>query len=110
MHFYRDLADTDLVGDLLVETAGCDQGHHLTLARGEGLEARPQPASAFSFSSQARSRARPSWIASSKSWSRKGLVRNSIAPSFIALTDIGMSPYPVRKMIGSWMLAAAISR
>src|SRR5690348_160529 len=30
--FYRDLADADLVGDLLVETTGCDQRHHLTLA------------------------------------------------------------------------------
>jgi hypothetical protein len=29
---------------------------------------------------------------SSNSWSRKGLVRNSIAPDLIACTDIEMSP------------------
>jgi hypothetical protein len=28
------------------------------------------------------------------------LVRNSIAPTFIASTDIAMSPWPVMKMIG----------
>src|ERR1700730_2617674 len=47
MDFYRDFADADLVGDLLVETAGCDQGHYLTLAGREGLEARPQPGESF---------------------------------------------------------------
>jgi hypothetical protein len=29
-----------------------------------------------------------------------------IAPPFIAQTDIGMSPYPMMKMIGRWMFAA----
>src|SRR5438045_3184181 len=43
MDFYGNLAEPDLVGDLLVETASRHQGHHLTLAGGEGLEARPQP-------------------------------------------------------------------
>jgi hypothetical protein len=38
------------------------------------------------------------WIASSRSWSRKGLVRNSTAPAFMARTVIGMSPWPVIKM------------
>src|SRR6202045_29277 len=47
MDFYRDFADADLVGNLLVETAGCDQGHYLTLAGREGLEARPQPGESF---------------------------------------------------------------
>ena len=32
-------------------------------------------------------------------------MRNSIAPPFIACTDIGMSPYPVMKIIGIWMFA-----
>ena len=34
------------------------------------------------------------------SWSRNGLVRKSMAPAFIARTDIGMSPCPVMKTIG----------
>ena len=38
--------------------------------------------------------------ASSRSWSRNGLIRKSTAPAFIALTDIGTSPCPVMKMIG----------
>src|SRR5262249_37753852 len=38
-------------------------------------------------------------IPSSSSWS-KGLVRNSTAPAFIALTVVGMSPCAVTKMIG----------
>src|SRR5216683_1056318 len=42
MDFYSDLADADVVGDLLVEAASHHQGHHLALARGESLEARPQ--------------------------------------------------------------------
>ena len=32
--------------------------------------------------------------------SANGLVRNSAAPAFMARTVIGMSPYPVMKMIG----------
>src|SRR5437868_1992123 len=42
MDLYSDLADADRVRDLLVEATGHHQGHHLTLAGGEGLEARPQ--------------------------------------------------------------------
>jgi len=42
MNFYSGLADADVVRDLLVEAASHDQGHNLTLAGGEGLEARPQ--------------------------------------------------------------------
>src|SRR5271154_960916 len=47
MDFYGDFADADLIGDLLVETASRHQGHHLTLAGGESLEARPQPGQSF---------------------------------------------------------------
>src|SRR5262249_2442368 len=42
MDFYGDLADADVIRDLLVEATGHHQGHHLTLARGERFEARPQ--------------------------------------------------------------------
>jgi hypothetical protein len=31
------------------------------------------------------------------------LVRNSVAPAFIARTDIGMSPCAVMKMMGIWI-------
>ena len=34
-------------------------------------------------------------------------MRKSTAPAFIARTDIGMSPWPVMKMIGMWMFAPA---
>src|SRR6266481_2353597 len=42
MHFYSDLADADVEGDLLVEAASHHQGHHLALPGGKSLEARPQ--------------------------------------------------------------------
>ena len=35
------------------------------------------------------------------SWSRNGLVRNSTAPAFIARTDMGISPWPVMKTMGT---------
>ena len=40
--------------------------------------------------------------------SRKGLVRNSTAPAFMARTLIGMSPWPVMKMMGISMPASTI--
>src|SRR6266481_3430041 len=42
MDLYSDLADADVVRDLLVEAASHHQGHHLTLPGSESLEARPQ--------------------------------------------------------------------
>src|SRR5271157_876505 len=47
MDFYGNLADAHLVGDLLIETASHNQGHHLPLTGGQGLEARPQPGQSF---------------------------------------------------------------
>src|SRR5262249_24721303 len=47
--------------------------------------------------------------AASRDSSSNGLVKNSRAPDFIARTDIGMSPYPVRKMIGICTSALASS-
>src|SRR5262245_45581299 len=41
---------------------------------------------------------------------RTGLVRNSVAPAFIARTVVGMSPCPVRKTIGISTPRSAISR
>ena len=41
------------------------------------------------------------------SWSRNGFVRKSTAPAFIALTDMGMSPWPVMMMMGMWIFAFA---
>src|SRR5215831_2076311 len=38
--FYSDLADAEVVGDLLVEAAGYHQSHHLALTGGEGFKAR----------------------------------------------------------------------
>src|SRR5437588_135098 len=66
-------------------------------------------ATVCSASRRVRSCAIASWIASSKSWSRKGLVRNSIAPPFMARTDIGTSACPLMKMIGRRNFAFANS-
>src|SRR6267142_1486660 len=43
--------------------------------------------------------ASPCSIAAIKSASAYGLVKNSSAPALMARTDVGMSPWPVRKMI-----------
>ena len=50
---------------------------------------------------RALSRSRAVKTASSRSWLRKGLVRKSTAPAFIAPTAIAMSPWPVTKTIGT---------
>jgi len=42
----------------------------------------------------------PWLIASNNSWSRKGFVKNSTAPDFMALTVMGISPWPVIRMMG----------
>lgn len=44
-------------------------------------------------------------MASSSSSSSKGLVKKSTAPAFMAFTVIGISPYAVRKMTGTWIPA-----
>jgi len=41
-------------------------------------------------------------MARMRSAGSKGLERNSEAPAFMALTVEGMSPWPVRKMMGGW--------
>src|ERR1051326_3007351 len=48
-------------------------------------------------------------IALNSTSSSKGLVKNSTAPAFIALTVMGTSPWPVIKMIGMSVLSEAIS-
>jgi hypothetical protein len=58
MDFYSDFADA--VRDLLVEAASHHQGHHLTLAAVKVSKRARSAALAFSLSSHARSRARPS--------------------------------------------------
>src|SRR5712671_2304349 len=82
MNLDRDLAEAHLGRNLLVRQAGGDEGHHLPL-----------------------SRAIAAATASSISWSRNGFVRKSIAPAFMARTDIGISPWAVTKMIGIWIPA-----
>jgi len=39
-----------------------------------------------------------------------GLVRNSMAPDFIARTDIEMSLWPLMNITGSWILNSASVR
>ena len=56
-----------------------------------------------------RSRAIACWIARSRSSRLTGLVRNSSAPAFMARTDVGISPWPVIKIIGILTPALASS-
>src|SRR5580692_12850728 len=57
-------------------------------------------ASSRAFSRSMRARASDLWTASRRSCCRNGLVRNSTAPDFIALTDMGTSAWAVRKIMG----------
>jgi hypothetical protein len=54
-----------------------------------------------SFARRTPSFSMASATACNKSCSRNGLVRKSTAPAFIARTAMGMSPFPVRKIIGT---------
>src|SRR6267143_3695756 len=54
--------------------------------------------------------AMPFRIAFRRASSSNGFVRNSSAPALIAFTEVGMSPWPVRKMIGIWRSSLASSR
>ena len=49
-------------------------------------------------------------MAFKRSSASNGFVRNSTAPAFMAFTDIGILPCPVRKMIGTAIPASASSR
>src|SRR5262249_15247801 len=90
VNLYCPFAYADLACDLLVHKAAGHERHNLALARGANL-AR---ASEFDFSSARHFRSRSSApvTASSISCSRTGLIKKSIAPAFMALTDIGTSP------------------
>jgi hypothetical protein len=67
MDFYSDLADADVVGDLLVERPVTTKAI-ASRSRGVSVSKRSRSAAiAFSFSSHARSCASPSRIASSRS-------------------------------------------
>ena len=101
MDFYSDLADADVVGDLLVESAGHHQGHHLTLTRGERLETLPQRSDCL-FVLQPRAITRqPQLDRVQQVLIAERLGQELDRSPFIARTDIGMSPYPVMKMIGT---------
>src|ERR1700728_3508947 len=57
-----------------------------------------------SFSRRMRARVSDRWTASRRSCCRNGFVRNSTAPDFMALTDIGTSAWAVRKIMGILVL------
>jgi hypothetical protein len=66
--FYSNLADADVVRDLLVEARPATTKAITSRSRRVSVSKRARSAAnAFSLSNQARSRARPSWIASSRS-------------------------------------------
>jgi hypothetical protein len=90
-----------IVGNLFAKAALHDVNHDLALPGAQRFKALPEL-------TQGLLTLVPGAIAIEAS--RYGLVRNSMAPPFIACTDIGISPCPVMKMIGSWMFAAASSR
>jgi hypothetical protein len=62
----------------------------------------------FSLSRRMRSRAMAVATASNRSCSRNGFVRKSTAPAFIARAAIGISAYPVMKMMGMSIFAGEL--
>src|SRR5208337_1833839 len=69
---------------------------------------RRSSASSARPSRAARSRSIACRIASNRSWSSNGFVRNSTAPAFIARTDVGTSPWPVTNTMGISSSSSAI--
>ena len=84
MHLDGDLADPELGGDLLVARPAATS---FMISRSRSVSAAWRAfSSAMTPASwrRARSRSSAAWIASSISWSWKGLARNSTAPAFMA--------------------------
>ena len=93
-------ADAKLAAICLLTRPFCKQSHDfpsrsVRRANRSWICARARPCAA-----SARWRSIPWRTASSSSCSRKGFDRNSIAPAFMARTEIAISPWPVMKTIG----------
>src|SRR3979490_1648463 len=100
MDLHGDFGEAGLGPHLLVHQPGRDQCHHLTLARAQAFEKGPHLGDqlrALATLSITFDRHRGSI---KHILSRKGLVRKSTAPAFMALTVIGISPWPVMKITG----------
>ena len=97
------LADAEVEGDLLVKAAAwpLPPGPRVHAVSASRNRSKYCLARRRRLLRRVRSRAMAAVTASSRVWSRTGLVRKSTAPAFIAWTVIGISPWPVRKMTGS---------
>src|SRR5260221_546016 len=99
MHLHRRLGDTDIVGNLFVEAPRHDMEHDLTLAWAERVEALPER-SQSPFTLPAGTIASKTGLHGVKQvLITEWLVRNSMAPPFIACTVIATSACAVMKMI-----------
>jgi hypothetical protein len=92
MDLHRDFADAEIMGDLLAEAPPHDLDHDLALPRTQRLEALSERVQILVVLP-------PDTIASEAEMDRidevlitERLGQNSMAPPFIACTDIGTSP------------------
>ena len=97
MHLNGGLSDADYRSDLLasgqhIPELSADYAH--CNARPNGRPSRLLGAGIYHGGSRATR------TASRRSCARTGSEKNSTAPAFMAFTDIGMSPWPVMKIIG----------
>ena len=106
--FYRDLAHVDLRRDVPVHQPPGNQREHCR-SRAVNDSKRARRAEVVPSDCRlARSRLGERRI-KPRPCSRTGLVRNSSAPTFLALTVTGISAWPVMKLIGMAIFAAANS-
>ena len=99
MDFNRDLADANVLSYLLVDAAGHHRCHHLTLARRES-RARPQLGDRL-FVRQPGTISRDPQLDRVQQVLITERLGQKLHRSPLHRLDIGMSPYPVVKMIGT---------
>ena len=99
-----------LCADLLIEHARNHVSHNFTLARSERLIVSAHLRQPCPFLARDSIALKGLLDAVKQILFTKGLLRNSTAPAFIACTEIGMSPWPLMKMIGICQPARASSR
>ena len=94
------LVDAEVAGDLLVELASHDMAEHFEFARGQCREARAQFALVGTGLAFPRVAGQGTFTAAISRAFGARFSRKSSAPSRMARTLEGMSPWPVRKRMG----------
>ena len=101
VNLYGLLADAERFGNLPVQQTIRDKRRNLALARRERGKKAPRLRPLLALVQRVALCASARRTVSSSSVRSTGLSRNSNAPCFIASTDTGTLPFPVRKMMGS---------